>query len=664
MNWKLLLPYTWNPFEAYRLLFSNESQVASQAFSALFIHFIIGIAMVFTFWTIVLTISSLLKSKGYLSKFPKEEGSGSIENSSKFPLLYEWKQHLVEVEHRDGTGKTSFRRSVGAAEIFRDNVLAPNLMRSRLFVAIPGILTGLGVLGTFAGLQIGMGGLDLNNAKELDKSIVPLIQGCVIAFSTSVWGVFASLTFSGFEKFLERMAIWRIRNLQNHVDSIYIPYVPEESLIGMERSSRGTEEILKGLAVAIGDEMQKAIGRLGSEIKDAVVKATSEGQGPLMEKSAELLSKTVTAELKNLRNQVDQMGKQFGEQFSGASENLMKSVDNFQPIVENLTKVVAVAQQNVGDAVQKLNAHESVINKMALAASEINQAASNFSGMNKTLEISSENNKLAAEAQLSSSKTNTKVAERFETIGDRLPVIQETLSEAAHVIASFSDPVNELKTFLAKLPGEQETFERNRNTTENERNKRLLKMTSDLAEKVEAAAEQFSKISALAEHLSEAATTLDDASNELATFGQHVLDASAKQNEAAKASLSAAIAGEQTANVFAPIPRTISNLSNGLNEAGNKITRGAESTREFYVQLIDLQKKWFDGVEIGLNVLKDRVQSIISAYGDQIEGNTRNLMNQWTGEVSNCLKSYQSQVDQLQEGLDALQEAISEIKRK
>ena len=664
MNWKILLPYTWNPLEAYRLLFSGESQVASQALSALFIHVIIGIAVIFFIWTLTLTLSSILKSQGYLSKLPKDENSGNIENSPKLPLLYEWKQHLVTVEHRDGTGKTSLRRSVGAAEIFRDNILAPNLMRSRLFVAIPGILTGLGVLGTFAGLQIGMGGLDLSNAKELDKSIIPLIQGCVIAFSTSVWGVFSSLTFSGLEKFLERLALGRIRKLQSRVDSIYKPYVPEESLIGMERSSRGTEDILKGLAVAIGDEMQKAIGRLGNEIKDAVAKATSDGQGSLMEKSAELLSETITAELKNLKDQIGQMGKQFNEQFSGASQDLMKSVDSFQPTVEKLTKVVAVAQKNVGNAVQKLNAHESVMENMALAASEINQAAVNFSEMKETLKVSSENNKTAAEAQLSASKANTIVADKFEIISERLPAIQETLNDAARVIASFSDPVNDLKTYLARLPEEQEHFEKTRNESENERNKHLLEMTGELAEKVGIAAEQFSKVADLAENLSEAATTLDDASNELATFGQHVLDASTKQNEAAKAALSAAIAGERTANVFEPIPETISGLTIGLSEAGKRIMEGAESSRASYLQLIDLQNKWFDGAEIGLNAMKDRLQSIIGAYGDQVEGNTRNLMNQWTDEVSNCLKSYQSQVDQLQEGLDALQEAISQIKRR
>ncbi|MBC8391552.1 MAG: anti-phage defense ZorAB system ZorA, partial [Deltaproteobacteria bacterium] len=356
MNWSLLLPHTWNPFFAYQLLFSNESLVSSRAFSALFIHVIIGIVLFFVAWALQLTIASILKTERYLVKLPKDENSTYLDNLPKLPLFQLLKQHLITVDHRDGSGRTSFHRSVEASEIFRDTLLAPNFTTSRLFLAIPGILTGLGVLGTFAGLQIGMGGLDLSNARELAQSIIPVIQGCVIAFSTSVWGVLSSLSFSGFEKVLDRVALGRIRKLQHRVDTLYRPYVPEEALSGLEKSSKSTEEILKGLAVAIGDEMQKAIGRLGSEIKDAVAKATSEGQGSLMEKSAELFSKTITAELKNLKDQIGGMGEQFKTQFTGASNDLMKSVGSFQPTVEKLTRVVAVAQQNVGNAVKKLNA--------------------------------------------------------------------------------------------------------------------------------------------------------------------------------------------------------------------------------------------------------------------------------------------------------------------
>jgi hypothetical protein len=169
------------------------------------------------------------------------------------------------------------------------------------------------VLGTFVGLQLGIGSLDLRNPGNLDRSIVPLIEGCAVAFSSSVWGVLASLLFSGFEKFCEGVALGRLHKLQNLFDELFPRYVPEEAMSELERASRGTEDLLKGLAVAIGAEMQRAIGRLGAEIKDAVSSATAEGHGPLMEKSAELLSTALTTELVKLKEQIGSMANQFSE---------------------------------------------------------------------------------------------------------------------------------------------------------------------------------------------------------------------------------------------------------------------------------------------------------------------------------------------------------------
>ena len=200
--------------------------------------------------------------------------------TSDLSLFRELRHHLVEFPSRDGSGRASKRRTVDASEVFRESALGPAFSSSRLFLAIPSILTGLGVLGTFVGLQLGISSLDFNN---LEQSIKPLINSCAVAFSSSVWGVGASLLFSGWEKACEGFALWRVRTIQTRVDALFPRYVPEEAMLELERTSRGTEELLKGLAVAIGAEMQKAIGRLGSEIKDAVSSATAEGHGPLME---------------------------------------------------------------------------------------------------------------------------------------------------------------------------------------------------------------------------------------------------------------------------------------------------------------------------------------------------------------------------------------------
>ena len=76
-----------------------------------------------------------------------------------------------------------------------------------------------------------------------------------------------------------------------------------------------------------------------------------------------------------------------------------------------------------------------------------------------------------------------------------------------------------------------------------------------------------------------------------------------------------------------------------------------------------LQKQWFAGAESGLNAMKDRLHEIIKAYGEQIEGQTRNLMNQWTKEVAECLKTYDTQVESIQDGLEEFQTALSRMKR-
>lgn len=661
MNWTLLLPSTFNPFSVIPNLFASNSGIASQALSDAFILITIGIAIIFGISAVKLTRDSMRTMKQYIGLLPDEGADAAAILKSDLPLFRDLQHHIISLPNRDGSNLTSLRRTIEAAEIFSDSKLAPGFTTSRLFLSLPGLLTGIGVLGTFVGLQMGIGGLDLKDLKKLETSVVPLIQGCAIAFSTSVWGVLASLLFGGFEKYLEWLVLTKIRRLQIVIDGLIPRYVPEEAMADMERASRGTEEILKGLAVAIGDQMQKAIGRLGNEIKEAVANATSEGQGPLMEKSAELLANAITLELGNLKEQIGVMSEQFSSKFSGASEELMKSVQSFEPTIKTLSETVGLAQQSVVIAVNKLTSHEKVMEKMATAATEIRQAAESFATMNDTLRLSATQNEEAAKSQLLAAEANKQVAEKFSHVGDRLPEIRETLEDAARVIASISGPIVDLKTYLEKLPDSQKSFEDKRAISEDERNRQLLIMTGNLAEKVGKAAEQFSNIGSLAEKLNTAATSLDVASNGLATFGNNVFKSSEAQRAASEASHAAALSGERTAKALEPLPEAITGLTTGLQSAGASVRTGAEAARDSYRELITLQKHWFSGAELGLNGMKDRLQSILKAYGDQVEGQTQKLMHQWTNEVATCLRTYETQVEQLQGNLEEIQAVLSRL---
>jgi hypothetical protein len=643
------------------MLLQGSSIEASQGLSDIFILAIIYLGAAFFLGALVLTFRSFWKTIRYRKCLSLVKDYAQVRKSLgsdiRYPLFREFNRHLINIPKQDGSGDMSLRRSVDAEEIFTDDQFAPRLSSDRVFQALPGILTGLGVLGTFVGLQLGIGGLNLQDLKKLETSIVPLIQGCAVAFSTSVWGVGASLVFSFLEKLLEGFALGGVRKLQQRVDALVPRYVPEEAMADLARSSRGSEDLLKNLAVAIGDEMQKAIGRLGAEIKDAVANATREGQAPLANTAAEMLSSAITVELSKLKETIDGMGQRFTDDFSAVSKELTRQVETFGPTVASLAQSVTSSHETVTNAVTKLNAHEAVMASMGEASEKIKKAADSFASMNVALETSASRNKDAAEAQNEAAKANQEVAVKFGAVGERLPEFRQTIEDAARVIGSLGEPILELQTLLAKQPELQKEIDGQRAASEEERSTRLLTLSKDLAGAVGKAVEEFAKVGEIAQQLDKASSSLKEASNELAVFGQQVLDASKEQRAASEASREAATASKQTTEVLKPLPEAFKGLSIELADSGGKFRQGIEAATES-------QKLWLKGVEVQLSAQHDNLKAIVASYGGQLEGETKKLIELWSVAVTDCLKSYEAQVQSLEGNLEELQEAVSSIKRK
>lgn len=61
---------------------------------------------------------------------------------------------------------------------------------------IAGTLTGLGILGTFIGLSLGLNSFNGNDIYTISDNVGPLLEGMKVAFHTSVYGIFFSLIFN------------------------------------------------------------------------------------------------------------------------------------------------------------------------------------------------------------------------------------------------------------------------------------------------------------------------------------------------------------------------------------------------------------------------------------------------------------------------------------
>lgn len=99
---------------------------------------------------------------------------------------------------------------------------------------IPGTLTGLGILGTFIGLILGIKGIGFSSVEAALTSVQAMLNGIQIAFYTSIAGVILSLFFNILYRISWNMMI---RNLGLFVDSFHKNVIPstEEQIRYRER---------------------------------------------------------------------------------------------------------------------------------------------------------------------------------------------------------------------------------------------------------------------------------------------------------------------------------------------------------------------------------------------------------------------------------------------
>lgn len=268
-DWQLFLPQK-TPLELIRSGVFN-----TQDLSALFIWLIIILFFLALLW---LSARAVLAHRqiGFIRRLLQRAESGQLaklrrelrEQAAQRPGGRLWLGFEASwIESSDGA---QLYQTSDAAQFFNPHTLARGISGNRLLAAMPGILTAFGILGTFVGLQIGLSTLDFNNPQDLSNSIVPLIQGAAVAFSTSVWGTIASVLFNFLEKSVEQSLARRINQVQNRANQLCRPHSPEQTLLNIERAGSEAENALKGLAEQIGERMQEVMLEMPQQIQAGI----------------------------------------------------------------------------------------------------------------------------------------------------------------------------------------------------------------------------------------------------------------------------------------------------------------------------------------------------------------------------------------------------------
>jgi hypothetical protein len=118
--------------------------------------------------------------------------------SKDFAEKDSWKlylQHFVTLG--DNTKKTD-----DFAESYFNQTLVQKQINVEFWKSIPGMFVGLGILGTFVGLTLGISDFNFSSSDKILDSIETLIGGIKTAFLTSLHGISLSILFGYSEKVL------------------------------------------------------------------------------------------------------------------------------------------------------------------------------------------------------------------------------------------------------------------------------------------------------------------------------------------------------------------------------------------------------------------------------------------------------------------------------
>ena len=184
---------------------------------------------------------------------------------------------------------------------------------------VPGVMTGLGILGTFVGLSLGLQNFNTGTTAQITGSIEPLMNGIKVAFHTSIYGMVFSLVFN----YVYKRRLDDAENAVRDFLSAYRKYVmPDTATDGfnrlMELQRQQTDAIL-GISDTLANQLAKGLKEL------------LEPQFEHFDHTIESFAKMATRnQMNQLARVVDafleEMNRSLGESFSKLSEKVDSTI--------------------------------------------------------------------------------------------------------------------------------------------------------------------------------------------------------------------------------------------------------------------------------------------------------------------------------------------------
>ena len=297
-----------------------------------------------------------------------ESLSQEMENSDLIKGIWrKYQRTLISIPGKDGLEKYSTVES----ESYFSVAAFTEGMKGGLWSGLAGTFTGIGILGTFIGLTIGLAGVDTSSTGALSSSISGLLGGMSTAFVTSIFGIVSAIVFG----------VWHSQNMKRFgdavsrftdaLDQVFIRKSVEEILLEELAESRAQraamEQLSTDMAISICDHLPDVLDQLAEKMDsamkgnlDTMLAGLSERQDKQTEQLMQISSNTNSLVIGGfdqlgdvLKKGVGQGAEELGNSLKNLSSDIASLAEGIRDILDRSTKASSEANQKTLDALNE-----------------------------------------------------------------------------------------------------------------------------------------------------------------------------------------------------------------------------------------------------------------------------------------------------------------------
>ena len=339
---------------------------------------------------------------------------------------------------------TAIRQTLPAETYFNEQILIYSPTRAELFKHLPGVLTGISIIGTFSGLILGLQAFNVSDKPDVVRnSLNGLLQGVGQAFVISAAAITMAMLITAAEKLLLSILGKQVETLCLFLDSKFDAGAGEEYLERLVHSSESSAKEAKQLKQSLVTDLKEILESLANRqieaqtsstasiAKNIVDGITGSLQKPLTEISAAVQHVSGSqgdAVNKLLTDTMAAMTAQIRDLFSGQVDGIrgmqQQTIDSLNTAVSRLEQLTSDISSKGAEATNSMNERLA----SALASMEERQRAMNE--QTQALVDSMRSHASQSQAETTESIQNA-IAKMTSSVAELVAALQSNINSAS-----------------------------------------------------------------------------------------------------------------------------------------------------------------------------------------------------------------------------------------